>query len=154
MKAIEVTTTVQAEQDGFTVRFKPTFVDSFRKASTLPMPGKRNGSRSVMPVWHDVHRACDTTLLAYEATTDRRPWKVLRQGVQSDVDHVSTQFPPEHSMLQVRWPSAIHSAGPPGGYLPVHRSRCVAIADDSAARDVTQIINPLWIETVVGYRSS
>ena len=52
-------------------------------------------------------------------------------------------------MLQVTWPSASHSAGLPGGYLHVHRDcgRCEAIAHDSAAGDVMQIINPLGIGT-------
>ena len=41
---------------------------------------------------------------------------------------------PEHLMLQVMWPSASHSAGPPGGYLSFDRARrCGAIADDPAA---------------------
>ena len=52
-------------------------------------------------------------------------------------------------MLQVTWPSATHSAGPPGGYLPVHRDcgRGEAMADDSAADDMLQIVNPLRIGT-------
>lgn len=33
-------------------------------------------------------------------------------------------------------PDAIHSAGPPGGYLPAHRFRCEAIADDSGRASV------------------
>jgi uncharacterized protein (DUF983 family) len=38
----------------------------------------------------------------------------------------------------------------PGGYLPVQREcrRCEAIADDSAADDGAQIINPLGIGTL------
>ena len=41
----------------------------------------------------------------------------------------------------------------PGGYLPVcrDRGRCEAIAEDSAAGDVMQIINPLRSETAYGY---
>jgi hypothetical protein len=58
--------------------------------------------------------------------------------------------------VQVRCPSAIHSAGLPGGYLPVHREcgRGEAIADDSAAAAITQIINPLGIGTVRSYSAS
>ena len=67
-----------------------------------------------------------------------------------------SHLPPEHWMLQVRCPSAIHSAGLPGGYLPVHREcgRGEAIADDSAAAAITQIINPLGIGTVRSYSAS
>ena len=63
-----------------------------------------------------------------------------------------SQFPSEHWMLQVTGPSASHSAGLFGGYLPVHRSRGEAIAENSAANDVTQIINSFG--TVVGYHQS
>jgi len=43
----------------------------------------------------------------------------------------------------------------PSGNLSVDREcRCEAIADDSAADDVTQIINPLGIGTAVTYSPS
>src|SRR5215207_3467247 len=59
----------------------------------------------------------------------------------------------EHWMLQVTCPSAIHSAGPPGGYLPVHRDcgRCEAIADDSAADDFYANYQSPW---AIGTRHS
>jgi hypothetical protein len=57
-------------------------------------------------------------------------------------------------MLQVTWPSAIHSAGLPKGYLSVDRFRCGAISDDSAAEGSTQIFNLLWIGTVGSYCAS
>ncbi len=58
-----------------------------------------------------------------------------------------SHLPPEHWMQHVTCPSAIQSARPPGGYLPVHLAcRCEAIANDSAADDMMQIINPLGLE--------
>jgi hypothetical protein len=38
--------------------------------------------------------------------------------------------------------------------LPVHRFCCKAIADDSAADNVMQIINLLWIGTAASYIAS
>ena len=42
-----------------------------------------------MPVRHDVHRTRCAALLTDEAPADRRPGQVLRQGVQSDINHTS-----------------------------------------------------------------
>jgi hypothetical protein len=57
-------------------------------------------------------------------------------------------------MLQVTWPSAIHSAGLPSGYLSVDRAgRCEAIAVDCASGGVMQIINPLGIGTSTRHRT-
>jgi hypothetical protein len=66
-----------------------------------------------------------------------------------------SHLPPEHWMQHVTCPSAIQSVRPPGGYLPVHLAcRCEAIANDSAADDMTQIINPLGIGTRHSYCAS
>jgi hypothetical protein len=43
----------------------------------------------VMPVWYDIHRTGNATLLADEAPADRGPRQVLGQGVQLDIDHAS-----------------------------------------------------------------
>jgi len=44
---------------------------------------------SVMPVRQDVHRTRGAALPADEARADFRPGQVLRQGIQSDIDHAS-----------------------------------------------------------------
>jgi hypothetical protein len=72
-------TGIQADGSGFVPR-----------ASTLPMLSERYGmGRSVMPVWHDVHRTRDATFLADETRADRRPGQVLWQRVQPDIDHAT-----------------------------------------------------------------
>ena len=121
------------------------------------MPGEwHGGGGPVMPVRHDVHRTRCAALLTDEAPADRRPGQVLRQGVQSDINHTSIALAGRTLDVAGHVPSASHSAGPPRGYLRVHRDggRCKAMADDFVADGVAQIIDPLWIGTAAGYRSS
>jgi hypothetical protein len=61
------------------------------KAVTGIIPSSPGGERHrvalhVVPVRHDVHRACCAACLADEAPADARPTPVLRQGIQPDVD--------------------------------------------------------------------
>ena len=54
------------------------------------MPGEWHAHvLHVMPVRHDVHRSRSAAFLADKAAADRRPGQVLRQGIQSDVDHAT-----------------------------------------------------------------
>ena len=110
------------------------------------MPGEWHGlTGSVMPVGHDIHRTGGAALLADEAPTDHRPGLVLGQGVEPDVDHAPIAVAAR--ALDIAGHMAV---GQPlcwaaRWYLPVHRDcgRCEAIADDSAADDAAQIVNPL-----------
>jgi hypothetical protein len=49
-------------------------------------------ARSVMPVAGDVHGTGRAAFPANEAAADFRPGQVLRQGVQSDIDHAAITF--------------------------------------------------------------
>ena len=73
------------------------------KVSRFPMLGEwHGGGGPVMPVRHDVHRTRCAALLTDQAPADRRPGQVLRQGVQSDINHTSlSHLQAEHWMLQV-----------------------------------------------------
>ena len=54
------------------------------------MPGEWHAHvLHVMPVRHDVHRTRSAAFLADKVVADRRPGQVLRQGIQSDVDHAT-----------------------------------------------------------------
>jgi hypothetical protein len=110
------------------------------------MLGEWHGlTRSVMPVWHDVHRTGRSALLADEAPADDRPGLILGQGVQPDVDHAPIAVAARALDIAGHVTVGEPFRRPPGGYLPVHRDcgRCEAIADDSAADDAAQIVNPL-----------
>jgi hypothetical protein len=111
-------------------------------------------SRSVMPIWHNVHRTYGAALLADEAPADCRPRQILGQGLQPDIDHASVALTAR--TLDVAGYVAVREAfrrAAPGGYWSVRRDcgRCKAIGDDSAAGDVMQIINPLGGGTLPCY---
>ena len=76
--------------------------------SGFPMPGEWHSvADPVMPVWHDVHRTCDTAFLADEAPG-------LGKRVQSYIDHPSIA-PTRTLDAAADVTVAIHSAGPPSG---------------------------------------
>jgi hypothetical protein len=76
-----------------------------------------------MPIWYDVHEITVPHCLQ----TKRRPIVDQGQFCGRESSQTSTmrrsQLPPDHAMLRVTWPSAIHSAGRREGNLPVDRSR-------------------------------
>jgi hypothetical protein len=78
------------------------------------------------------------TLLADEAPIVDQGQFCGRASSQTSTMRRS-QLPPDHAMLRVTWPSAIHSARE--STLPVDRSRCKVIAAGSAADDLMQVIN-------------
>ena len=126
------------------------------KVSRFPMPGEWHGSGSpVMPVWHDVHRTCGAAFLADEAPADRRPGQILGQGVQPDIDHASIAIT-ARTLDVAGYVTVREPFGRAAGWVFVSRScgRCEAIADDSAADDVMQIINPLGIGTATCHSAS
>jgi len=121
------------------------------------MLGEWHGlTRSVMPVWHDVHRTGRSALLADEAPADDRPGLILGQGVQPDVDHAPIAVAARALDIAGHVTVGEPFRRPPGGYLPVHRDcgRCGAITDDSAVDVIIQIINPLGTGTAQCYRAS
>ena len=105
------------------------------KISRFPMPGEWRGAAVLSCQFGTM---CTEPAAPHCLQTSRRPivdqgksWgRVSNRTSTMRRSHLS----PEHLMLQVMWPSASHSAGPPGGYLSFDRARrCGAIADDPAA---------------------